>query len=102
MQAILTGEFISSEAAKQHGICAEVVRHEELLQFALKKAQKIASYSQPIVAMAKDCVNQAYESHLHQGNQYEKKVFWSTFATKDRLEGMTAFAEKRKPDWKNE
>jgi enoyl-CoA hydratase/carnithine racemase len=99
---ILTGGFISSDFAKAHGICADVLGQDELLPHAISQAQKIASFSQPIVAMAKDCVNQAYESHLHQGNMYEKKVFWSTFATKDRLEGMTAFSEKRKAEWKDE
>ena len=49
--------------------------------------------------MAKECVNQAFESSLQQGLKYERRVFHSTFGTKDRREGMTAFAEKRKANW---
>jgi enoyl-CoA hydratase len=52
--------------------------------------------------MAKDCVNKSYELPLGQGLEYEKRIFWSTFATKDQKEGMGAFAEKRKPNFKDE
>ena len=100
MELILTGKFISSEEARNLGVVSNVV--EDVVEHALENAQKMASFSQPIVAMAKDCVNQAYDSPLDQGLQYEKRVFWSTFATEDRLEGMTAFAEKRKPEWKDQ
>lgn len=61
--------------------------------------RKIAGMSCPITMMAKECVNEAFEQSLQQGLKYERRVFHSTFATKDRLEGMTAFAEKRKPNW---
>lgn len=102
MEMILTGTFIPSEEARNRGIVSDVFHRDELVAEAMKTAQKIATFSQPVTAMAKDCVNQAYEAPLNQGLQYEKRVFWSTFATQDRLEGMTAFAEKRKPEWKNE
>ena len=102
MEMILTGNFISSEEARNCNIVSEVVKQDELVDAAIKTATKIANFSQPVIAMAKDTVNQAYNAHLEQGLQYEKRVFWSTFATQDRKEGMTAFAEKRKPTWKNE
>jgi enoyl-CoA hydratase/carnithine racemase len=51
--------------------------------------------------MAKDCVNKAYNLPLDQGLEYEKRVFWSTFAVADQKEGMGAFAEKRKASWKH-
>lgn len=102
MDMILTGKFISSKKAKKRNIITKVCLQEELVDKALSTASKIANFSQPIAAMAKDSVNQAYESHLEQGLQYEKRIFWSTFATQDRKEGMTAFAEKRKAEWKNE
>ena len=66
---------------------------------ALKVARKIASHSKPIVMMAKEAVNEAYETGLSDGLRFEKRVFHATFATNDRKEGMTAFAEKRKPAW---
>ena len=49
--------------------------------------------------MAKECVNEAFETSLEQGLKYERKVFHATFATKDQKEGMSAFAEKRKANW---
>ena len=51
--------------------------------------------------MAKECVNQAFESTLQSGLKFERRVFHATFATEDRREGMTAFKEKRKPEWKD-
>jgi len=51
--------------------------------------------------MCKEAVNVSYETTLETGLQYEKKIFHSTFATHDRSEGMTAFAEKRKADWQH-
>lgn len=49
--------------------------------------------------MAKEVVNQAFETGLQDGLKYERKVFHATFATQDRKEGMTAFVDKRKPKW---
>jgi enoyl-CoA hydratase len=63
----------------------------------LETATKIASHSKPIVAMAKECVNQAFETSLTEGLLYERRLFYSTFATNDQKEGMSAFGEKRKP-----
>jgi enoyl-CoA hydratase/carnithine racemase len=65
-------------------------------------ARKIASKSQPSIAHAKECVNQAYEMSLTNGLMFERRVFQATFATKDQKEGMAAFAEKRKPTWTNQ
>ena len=104
---------------------SRVVPEDELLTVALDMAKKVASYSQPIVSMAKECVNQAYESTLHEGTQphkpqlrvsglvpthshlhgmcagvhFERRVFHSTFATNDQKEGMKAFIEKAQPAW---
>lgn len=62
---------------------------------------KISSFSQPIVAMAKESVNQSYNLSLRDAVLFEKKLFHSTFATHDRKEGMSAFSEKRKPNFTN-
>ena len=101
MEMILTAEFIKAEQALDLGLVSKVVPQAELLDAAVGVGEKISKFSQPVAAMAKDCVNTAYETSLALGLDYEKKVFWSTFATHDRKEGMEAFDEKRKPDFKN-
>ncbi|EAR87285.1 enoyl-CoA hydratase/isomerase (macronuclear) [Tetrahymena thermophila SB210] len=102
MELVLTGDQIDAHTAEKHGLVSKVVEPTETVNEAVKIAAKIASLSQPIVAMAKEAVNQAHNLPLKDGLQYEKRLFHSTFATQDRKEGMTAFAEKRKPQWKNE
>jgi enoyl-CoA hydratase len=67
----------------------------------MKAAQKIADLSLPIVMIAKEAVNRAYETTLAEGVLYERRVFNATFATEDRKEGMAAFVEKRKPVFKH-
>ena len=74
----------------------------ELVEDAIKTASKIASYSQPVVAMAKQCVNVAFESSLTEGLKYERMAFYSTFALKDQKIGMKAFVEKAKPEFVHE
>ncbi len=64
-------------------------------------AQKIAELSLPIVMMAKESVNRAFETTLNEGVRFERRLFHSTFATEDQKEGMAAFVEKRKPGFKN-
>jgi enoyl-CoA hydratase len=63
----------------------------------LAAATTIAAMSLPIVMMVKESVNRAYESTLAEGIQYERKMFYSTFATEDQKEGMKSFLEKRLP-----
>lgn len=101
MELCLTGEFMGAEEAVQRGLASRVVKSDQLVNEALKVARKIASFSQPIVMMNKECVNQAYETSLEQGLKYERRVFHATFGVKDRKEGMTAFAEKRKANWEH-
>lgn len=96
---VLTGEMMDAEEAAQRGLVSRVISNEHLVDEALKVARKIASHSQPITIMAKEVVNQAFETGLQDGLKYERKVFHATFATNDRKEGMTAFVEKRKPNW---
>jgi len=99
MELILTGDFLSAQDAERYGLVSRVVPEDELLGVAVETAKKIASYSQPIVAMAKECVNEAYETSLHEGIHFERRVFHSTFATADQKEGMKAFVEKTQPKW---
>ncbi|EGR30138.1 mitochondrial short-chain enoyl-coenzyme a hydratase 1 precursor, putative [Ichthyophthirius multifiliis] len=101
MEYILTGNQWDAQTAEQHGLVSRVVEPSETVNEALKLAAQISSFSSPIVQMAKECVNQSYNLTLRDGVQFEKKVFHATFATEDRKEGMSAFVEKRKPNWKN-
>jgi len=97
MELILTADFISAQEAERAGLVSRVVPAEQLLQNALATAAKIASYSRPIVAMAKETVNQSYETTLQEGLLFERRVFHSTFATHDQKEGMRAFLVKEQP-----
>ncbi|XP_014212612.1 probable enoyl-CoA hydratase, mitochondrial [Copidosoma floridanum] len=102
MEIVLTGNQITAQEAKESGLVSKVFPVEQLVPEAVKLGEKIASHSQVAVALAKDSVNKAYETTLQQGMDYEKRLFWSTFATADQKEGMKAFTEKRSPNFKNE
>jgi enoyl-CoA hydratase/carnithine racemase len=99
MEMILTGRQMQAQEAEQSGLVARVVPAAELVDQAVKLAEKIASFSRPIVTMAKEGVNAAYETTLQQGVIFERRLFHSTFATNDQKEGMKAFSEKRKPSF---
>jgi len=102
MELVLTGDMMSAEEACTRGLAARVVPAAELLDDALKTAAKIAGMSQPIVQMAKDCVDASFESSLAEGLRLERSLFYSTFATTDQKIGMTAFVEKAKAEFKDE
>jgi enoyl-CoA hydratase/carnithine racemase len=87
--------------AERCGLVSRVVPVDKLLDEALKAAADIAALSRPVVMMAKECVNRAFETTLAEGILFERRVFHSTFATEDQKEGMAAFAGKRKPEFKH-
>jgi len=99
MEMTLTGNPITAQEALQYGLVSAVVPADKLLDHALTLATQIASLSKPVVLMAKESVNAAFETTLSAGMQMERKIFNSTFALKDQQEGMTAFVEKRPPKW---
>lgn len=101
MELCLTGRMMDAEEAERAGLVARIVPAADLLTEAKKTAQKIAGLSRPVVMMAKESVNRAYETTLAEGIKFERRVFHSTFALDDQKEGMAAFAEKRAPAWKN-
>ena len=101
MEMCLTGRMMDAAEAERAGLVSRVVPAAELLEEALKVAAKIAGLSRPMVMMAKDAVNRAYETTLSEGVHFERRLFHSTFATEDQKEGMAAFVEKRPPAWKN-
>jgi len=102
MEMVLTGIQIDAKQAESYGLISRVVPDDKLLESALETANKIASFSKPVVAMCKDVVNRSYEMNLQEGLNYERKTFYSTFALQDQKEGMKAFANKAKPTWKDE
>uniref|UniRef100_A0A8C2LES3 Enoyl-CoA hydratase, mitochondrial n=1 Tax=Cricetulus griseus TaxID=10029 RepID=A0A8C2LES3_CRIGR len=81
MEMVLTGDRISAQDAKQAGLVSKIFPVETLVEEAIQCAEKIASNSKIIVAMAKESVNAAFEMTLTEGNKLEKKLFYSTFAT---------------------
>ena len=101
MDMCLTGRMMEADEAERCGLVSRVVPADDLLEEALKAADKIASYSLPIAMLTKECVNRAYETTLTEGIRFERRVFHSIFATEDQKEGMAAFVEKRKPQFQN-
>jgi len=101
MEMCLTGRMIGADEAVACGLAARVVAADGLLDDAIKTAETIASKSLPSVLMCKESVNRAFETTLTEGLMFERRVFHSAFATEDQKEGMAAFAEKRKPSFKN-
>ena len=101
MDLCLTGRMMDAAEAERSGLVARVVPPKKLMEEALTVARTIAGFSRPAVLMAKEAVNRSYETTLSEGIRFERRVFHSTFATADQKEGMTAFSEKRKPNWIN-
>jgi enoyl-CoA hydratase len=100
MDMVLTGRALSAREAEACGLVARVYPTEVYLQEAKNLAREIASKAPIAVRLAKESVNKAFESSLSDGLDYERKLFYFLFGTQDSHEGMTAFVEKRKPEWK--
>jgi len=101
MDAILTARTIDAHEALRAGLVSRVVPVDKLMDEAMAMADKIAGYSLPVVMMAKESINRAYETALSEGVLFERRQFHSMFALEDQKEGMAAFVEKRKPSFKN-
>lgn len=101
MDMCLTGRFMDAAEAEKSGLVARVIQAEQLLDETLKAAQTIAGFSLPVIMMIKETVNRAFESSLNEGLLFERRVFHASFALEDQKEGMAAFAEKRKANFKN-
>jgi len=101
MEMCLTGRMMDADEAERSGLVSRVVPAAELLDEAMKTAGKIAEMSLPSVMMTKEAVNRAYETTLAEGVRFERRLFHSMFALEDQKEGMRAFIDKRKAQFKN-
>ncbi len=101
MDLCLTARMMDAVEAERAGLVSRVVPADKLLEEALSAAETIAGFSLPVIMMVKESVNRAYESGLAEGLLFERRTFHAAFSLADKQEGMTAFLEKRKPDFKN-
>jgi enoyl-CoA hydratase len=101
MDLCLTGRMMDAAEAERAGLVSRIFPADKLMEETLAMAEKIAAMSRPVAAMAKNAVNRALETSLAEGMELEGDLFHATFALDDRSEGMAAFIEKRKPDFKH-
>lgn len=101
MEMCLTGRMMDAAEAERVGLVSRIVPAADLIEEAVKVAGQIADMSMPTVMMTKESVNRSYETTLAEGIRFERRVFHAMFAMADQKEGMSAFAEKRKPAFKN-
>ncbi|KAL3784055.1 hypothetical protein ACHAW5_004140 [Stephanodiscus triporus] len=102
MEMVLTGNRINAQEAMDAGLVSRVIDSELLLEEAVKMGYGIAEKGGVAVRMCKEAVNAAEEMTLSEGLRFERRMFHSLFATRDQKEGMSAFLEKRKPNFTNE
>ncbi len=101
MEMCLTGRMMDAEEAERGGLVSRIVPVSDLLEEAIKTAERIAQMSMPVVMLCKESVNRAYETTLAEGVRFERRLFHSIFSTEDKNEGMSAFIEKRSPNFKH-
>jgi enoyl-CoA hydratase len=101
MDMVLTGRMMDAAEAERSGLVSRVVPAADLVEEAVKAARKIADFSLPAVMMAKEAVNRCYDTTLAEGLRFERRLFHSMFALDDQKEGMAAFVEKRKAEFRN-
>jgi enoyl-CoA hydratase len=97
MEMILTGRMMDAAEAERANLVTRVVPAADLLAEAIKLGEKMATLSPVALAVAKQAVNRAFEQTLTEGVKTERSLFLSLYGTPDQIEGMNAFAEKRKP-----
>ncbi|MEL7183040.1 MAG: enoyl-CoA hydratase [Pseudomonadota bacterium] len=101
MDMHLTGRFMNAEEAERSGLVSRVVPAKKLMDEAMNAATKIAEKSMITVTAVKEAVNRSQEVSLSEGLLFEKRMFHALFNTEDRVEGMTAFIEKREPQFRD-
>jgi len=100
MEMVLTGSMITAEEAKQWGLVVKVVPNEYLLEEAKNLATMIASKPPVAVRLGKEAILKSFDTTIEGGLEFERKNFYMLFASEDQKEGMRAFVEKRKAEWK--
>jgi enoyl-CoA hydratase len=100
MEMVLTGRMISADEALRWGLINKVVPVEYYLKEATVWAKEIAAKPPVAVRLAKESVLKAFDTTIEGGLEFERKNFYLLFASDDQKEGMKAFGEKRKPEWK--
>jgi enoyl-CoA hydratase len=100
MDMILTGRMIGAREALTLGLVARVVAREVWLDEAKRVASEIAAKGPIAVRLAKEAVDQAFEVPLSAGVEFERRAFYLARSSEDATEGLTAFVEKRAPDFK--
>jgi enoyl-CoA hydratase len=99
MDVVLAGRFLDAREAERAGLVARVVAREAWLEEAKRVAREIASRAPVAQRLAKEAVNRAFDSTLELGLEYERRLLYLAFASEDAREGLTAFAEKRNPQF---
>jgi enoyl-CoA hydratase len=100
MDVILSGRFLSASEAQRAGLVARVVAKEAWLAEAKRVARDIAAKGPVATRLAKEAVDRAFEGPLTLGVEYERRLLYLALASDDAKEGLTAFLEKRKPEFK--
>lgn len=99
MEMCLTGRLMNADEAERIGLVSRVLPVADLMDEAIKVAETVARLSRPALYMIKESINRAFETTLREGVLFERRMFHAMFATDDIKEGMTAFAEKRRPNF---
>ena len=99
MDMILTGRMMDAHEAERSGLVARVLPVEKLMPVVLESAETIASYSKTATIFAREAVNRALEVSLNEGLIFERRTYYAMWATEGKKEGMSAFLEKRKPNF---
>jgi enoyl-CoA hydratase len=99
MDMVLTGRMMDVTEAERCNLVSRIFPNESLVSEAIKIAEKIAELSTVAVVAAKQAVNRSFETTLAEGMRAERQLFLSLFGTADQIEGMTAFAEKRRANF---
>jgi enoyl-CoA hydratase len=100
MEVVLNNRTLTADEALLYGLVNRVVPVERYLDEALGLAQELAARAPLAVRLGKEAVNHAFDAFLSEGMASERRAFYYLFSTQDQKEGMAAFLEKRKPEWK--